>query len=76
MKKFGIGLLSAALILGAGTTVFGAGNSENSDKANFGRMLPMMEEMHPDLSTNELREMYKDCHGDGGMMESKTSTSL
>ena len=29
------------------------------------RMKPFMEKMHPELSENELEEMYKKCHGDG-----------
>ena len=28
-----------------------------------------MQEMHPDSSNGDLKEMYNACHKDGGMME-------
>ena len=33
-------------------------------------MKPFMEKLHPELSENELEELYKKCHDDGenGMM--------
>lgn len=69
MKKYVGGILSAALILGAGTAVFAAGNSNSSDGVSFEKMLPFMQEMHPDSSKDELKDMYKACHKDGGMMD-------
>lgn len=74
MKKIVIGFLSAAFILGAGTYTVAHGNSDGP--LNFGQMKPLMEKMHPDLSTKELKEMYDSCHGDKGMMQSKTSESM
>ncbi|WP_066312322.1 hypothetical protein [Bacillus sp. FJAT-29814] len=68
MKKLAVGLFSAALILGAGTAVFAAGNSGNGNGLSFEEMLPFMQKMHPDFSNDELNEMYKACHGQGGMM--------
>ncbi|MEH6907000.1 hypothetical protein [Neobacillus drentensis] len=68
MKKFVVGTLSAALILGAGTAVFAAGNSNSSDRVNFEKMLPFMQKMHPDSSKAELKDMYKACHEGEGMM--------
>ena len=38
---------------------------------NFGRMKGFMSEMHPDLDTQELEEMYKSMHGTGGSSQSR-----
>lgn len=67
MKKWAVGLFSAALILGAGTAVFAAGNN-SEDGFSFQEMLPFMEKMHPDSSKADLEKMYNACHKDGGMM--------
>jgi len=72
MKKFAVGIISAALILGAGTAVFAAGNTESSNGISFEKMLPFMEKMHPNSTKEELKEMYKACHVNGGMMGSKS----
>ncbi|WP_066252311.1 hypothetical protein [Neobacillus drentensis] len=68
MKRFIVGILSAALILGAGTAVFAAGNSNSGERVSFEKMLPFMQKMHPDSSKAELKDMYKACHGNEGMM--------
>ncbi|MDR7236023.1 hypothetical protein [Neobacillus drentensis] len=68
MKRFIVGILSAAFILGAGTAVFAAGNSNSGERVSFEKMLPFMEKMHPDSSKAELKDMYKACHKDKGMM--------
>lgn len=53
------------------------GNVEDMQKLmdeqniSFGQMKPQMENMHPDLSTQELEQMYKDMHGTGGAENSK-----
>ncbi len=70
-KKLAIGILAGAIILGgAGTFAFAAANEDANGNGllNFGQMKPYMEEMHPDLSTDELKEMFDSCHGEGGMM--------
>jgi len=71
MKKLAIGVLSAALILGAGTAVFAAGNTDSGDGLSFENMLPFMQKMHPNSSKEDLQNMYNSCHKDGnnGMME-------
>jgi hypothetical protein len=69
MKKYVVGILSTALILGAGTAVFAAGNSNSSNGNWFEKMLPFMQKMHPDSSKDELKDMHKACHEDGGMMD-------
>ncbi|MED1468831.1 hypothetical protein [Bacillus salipaludis] len=71
MKKIAMSIFSAALILGAGTAVFAAGNGNSGNGLNFEKMLPFMEKMHPNSSKEELKNMYKACHGNGGMMSEK-----
>lgn len=69
MKKLAIGILSAAFILGAGTAVFAVGNNNSSNSSNFKEMLLSMQKMHPNSSKQELKDMYKACHENGGMMD-------
>lgn len=71
MKKIVISTLSTLFILGLGTAVYAAGNNSEADKEtmNFEKMKPMMEEMHPDFSNEELKEMFDTCHGKNGMMQ-------
>ncbi|WP_394239373.1 hypothetical protein [Niallia oryzisoli] len=70
-KKIVIGLLTGAILLGgAGTIAFAQANDGNDTGIlDFGEMKPYMEKMHPELSDQELQDMYNSCHGDGGMME-------
>lgn len=75
MKKVVAGIFSVALVLGAGTAVFAAGNTSSSNGLNFEKILPFMEKMHPNSSKEELKEMYKACHEDGGMMGNKSGIS-
>jgi hypothetical protein len=74
MKKFAVGIFSAALILGAGTAVFAAGNPGPDNGLSFEKMLPFMEKMHPDSSKEELEVMYDACHGTNGMMNDVNET--
>ncbi|PLR83650.1 hypothetical protein [Bacillus sp. V33-4] len=77
MKKLAIGILSAAFIFGAGTYAFAQANNDGEGTINFGQMKPKMEEMHPDLSEKELKDMYDSCHGNGGTMrEEKTDNMM
>ncbi|WP_223592134.1 hypothetical protein [Neobacillus bataviensis] len=48
MKKFAVGIVSAAFILGAGTAVFAAGTNNSDNGFSFEKMLPFMQKMHPD----------------------------
>lgn len=68
MRKFVIGILGASFILGAGTAVLAAGNSNSDNGLSFEKMLPFMEKMHPNSAKEELKDMYKDCHNNGGMI--------
>lgn len=70
MKKTALTLFSAALILGASTSAFAAEDREGKGTFNFGQMKPMMEKMHPEMSNEELKNMYNDCHGTTGAMPS------
>lgn len=74
MKKIAIGILSAAFIFGAGTYAF----AQDTDDGllNFKQMKPYMEKMHPNFSDEELKDMYKACHGDDGMMEDKNPEKM
>lgn len=65
MKKIIVGTLCTAFILGSATFAFAEGK-EDKEIINFGQMKPHMEEMHPDLSTKELKEMFDSCHGNEG----------
>ncbi|KAA9012538.1 hypothetical protein [Niallia endozanthoxylica] len=71
-KKLAIGLLTGAILLGgASTMAFAQTNNDVNGNGlfNFGQMKPYMEKMHPDLSNQELKQMYDSCHSNGGMME-------
>ncbi|WP_394237546.1 hypothetical protein [Niallia oryzisoli] len=72
-KKLAAGILTGALILGAGTLTFAASNGEGEGLLNFGQMKPYIEEMHPDLTTQEQKEMFNACHSEGGMMDNYNS---
>lgn len=78
-KKLAIGLLTGAILLGgAGTLTFAQANEDANGEGllNFGQMKPHMEEMHPDLSTQELKQMYDSCHAEGGMMQDGTANNM
>jgi hypothetical protein len=66
MKKIVLSVLGSMLILGVGTVVMAAGNDVDNENGTFEKMKPFMEEMHPDSSNEELKEMYDSCHGDNG----------
>lgn len=74
-KKLAIGILTGAILLGgAGTFTYAQANGEGL--LNFGQMKPYMKEMHPDLSTQELKQMYDSCHAEGGMMQDSTANNM
>lgn len=68
-KKLLVGILTGGFILGAGTLTFAQTNGNGEGVFNFERMQPHIEEMHPELSKEEQKEMFDACHGEGGMME-------
>jgi hypothetical protein len=65
MKKIGIGFLSAAIIFGAGTFAFAQDSETEPGKITFEKMLPFMQEMHPESSESELQQMFDACHASG-----------
>lgn len=74
MKKLMTGLLTAGLVLGAGTAVLAAENQEplpGQGIVNFGQMLSFMRQVHPNLTEQQLQDLYKTCHGTGGAAPSK-----
>jgi hypothetical protein len=71
MNKTVLTLFSAALILGASTSAFAEETNEGKGTFNFGKMKAMMQEMHPGMTDDELKEMYNQCHGTNGAMPSK-----
>jgi len=74
MKKTLIGgIILLVLTLGAGAVVYAA---EEDGILNFGQMLPHMQQKHPDMTTEQLNEMYKSCHGTGGAEKSSNFQSM
>lgn len=71
MKKLTLSLLGAALIFGASTAAFAEEGTEGKGTFNFGQMKPLIEQMHPGLSVDEIKQMYNNCHGTNGAMPSK-----
>lgn len=76
MKKLTAGLLAAGLVLGAGTAVFAADNQgmvqgQGQGIVNFGQVLPYMKQVHPNLTEQQLQDLYNACHGTGGAAPSK-----
>ncbi|GAM12955.1 hypothetical protein [Mesobacillus selenatarsenatis] len=71
MKKLTLSFLGAAMIVGASTAAFAEEGTEGKGTFNFGQMKPLIEKMHPDLSDEEVKQMYNDCHGTNSAMPSK-----
>lgn len=61
-KKIILTMAALALVLSVGTAAY----AQSEGSFNFGQMLPYMKQMHPDLSTEQLQDMYNSCHGTGG----------
>lgn len=77
-RKVIIGMLTAGLAFGAVGTVALAKEMPTKDTIDqlfengipsFNEMLPFMKEMHPNWSDKQLEDMYKSCHGEGGMKQ-------
>ncbi|MDX8368024.1 hypothetical protein SLH52_22930 [Cytobacillus sp. IB215665] len=70
MKKVIFSLLGSTIILGATVSyAFAHSNEESNDNINFGQMKPYIQEMHPEWSTLEQKEMFESCHGESGTIE-------
>ncbi|WP_458411910.1 hypothetical protein ACNQFZ_13760 [Schinkia sp. CFF1] len=80
-RKIVVGMLTAGLAFGAIGTVALAKELPSKESIqelfkdgipSFNKMLPFMKEMHPNLSDDQLKDMYQSCHGKdgkGGMMQ-------
>ncbi|RDU36882.1 hypothetical protein DRW41_09255 [Neobacillus piezotolerans] len=67
MKKIVAAILGLGVLLGANAAgVFAEGPSFAKEILSFVKMKPHMQQMHPDFSEKELKEMYESCHGTGG----------
>lgn len=71
MKKIIGGIFVATLVLGIDTWVFAYSNCKDEGTLNFDQMFPFMKEIHPNLSENELKNMYNSCHGINGAAPNK-----
>ncbi|WP_316571596.1 hypothetical protein [Neobacillus sp. YIM B06451] len=67
MKKIAAAILGLGMLLGANAAgVFAEAPSFAKEILSFGKMKPHMQQMHPDFSEKELKEMYESCHGNNG----------
>ncbi|MFS1517177.1 hypothetical protein V1503_12040 [Bacillus sp. SCS-151] len=88
-NKIMVGILTASLAIGAGTTALANGGQSSNFMINDNKMNNMgwnennfewtemkeyMEEVHPDLGEEDLQEMYNSCHGESS--KSLTNTTL
>ncbi len=76
MKKIISGVVLGLLVLSVGSYAFAQedmkkGMCEKDGIINFGHMKNKMQEMHPELSIEELQEKYRKCHGTLGASPSK-----
>lgn len=75
-KKLIVGLLTGAVLLGGAGVTFAASNGNGEEPLNFGQMLPFMQQMHPDYSTKELKQMYDSCHGANGVTQNTSANNM
>jgi len=75
MKKVWVVFATVALVLTLGTAAYAASNEDGG----FKQMLPTMKQVHPNVSEQQLQEMYSKCQVNGqnttGMMKNG-STSM
>ncbi|GAC43320.1 FAD/FMN-containing dehydrogenase [Paenibacillus popilliae ATCC 14706] len=65
MKKLWLGITALVLIMGigaAGAYAASADNLSDGDRSFFEQMLPFAKQMHPDLSDQQIEQMYNSCH--------------
>ncbi|WP_066175188.1 hypothetical protein [Bacillus marinisedimentorum] len=68
MKKFLAGTLAAAMIAGGGTSAFAQDMDDKKAEGtvNYGQMSKHAEQMHPDMTREEIKDMYLEMHGTMG----------
>lgn len=81
MKKMWIGIATMALVMGIGTAGAYAAATDNDNGNNnspnfFEQMLPHAKQMHPDLTDEQIKEMYNSCHNGTGTQGMMNNTQL
>ncbi|WP_053367546.1 hypothetical protein [Bacillus sp. FJAT-27245] len=77
MRKTAVMIMGLVVLLSANAAdVFAKGTDLAREVLNFGKMKPHMQQMHPDLSEKELKEMYESCHGNNGGKSSKSDLEI
>ena len=67
MKKLWIGLMALVLVMGIGTAgAYAATNNDYNDNGFFEKMLPYAKQMHPNLSEEQIKQMYDNCSTSNG----------
>lgn len=68
MRQYIVPLAALLVLVVAGAAMAAPADDAQTPSGvwNFGQMLPYMQQMHPDLSVDELRGYYEACHGTGG----------
>lgn len=65
MKKLISGLFVLVSVFVLATAVFAVNKNDNKD---WKEILPMMKQMHPNLSEEQLQKMYEQCRNNGDKM--------
>lgn len=71
MKKVWLGITTVVLVMGIGTAGAYAASADNNnntggDRSFFEQMLPHAKQMHPELSDQQIEQMYNSCHNGNG----------
>lgn len=69
MKKVWLGITTVVLVMGIGTAGAYAASADNNtggDRSFFEQMLPHAKQMHPELSDQQIEQMYNNCHNGNG----------
>ncbi|CAH0117948.1 MULTISPECIES: FAD/FMN-containing dehydrogenase [unclassified Paenibacillus] len=67
MKKLGIGLGALLLVMGIGSVgAYAASINNGNNSGFFENMLPFAKQIHPDLSNEQIEQMYNYCNNSNG----------
>ncbi|MBG9791964.1 FAD/FMN-containing dehydrogenase [Paenibacillus dendritiformis] len=78
MKRVWLGISALVLVMGmgaAGAYASSADNNPGGNRSGFEQMLPFAKRMHPDLSDQQIEQMYNSCHNGNGMGRGMMSNS-
>ncbi|AZS15500.1 FAD/FMN-containing dehydrogenase [Paenibacillus lutimineralis] len=68
MKKFWIGFGVLLLVMGIGSAGAYAASANNGNNSGFfENMLPFAKQIHPDLSNEQIEQMYNNCNKSNGV---------